>query len=185
MTSRHLILRLGHCGTPIQWLTPNSAATLVVRKQVVWSLGENTLTLNGGRNNIGQHSQLQLPTIIATQGTARTQRFSPALNNTLLFRRDRFICLYCGQRFAAAELSRDHVMPRARGGADTWENVVTACKRCNHHKACRTPEEACMPLLAVPYKPNIFEFTVLANHRILADQMAFLSRGLSKRFRSV
>ncbi|MFZ5605064.1 MAG: HNH endonuclease, partial [Pseudomonadota bacterium] len=77
----------------------------------------------------------------------------------------------------------DHIMPRARGGADTWENVVTACKRCNHHKACRTPEEASMPLLAVPYKPNIFEFTVLANHRILADQMAFLSRGLSERFR--
>lgn len=184
MTSRHLILRLGHCGTPIQWLTPACAAILVVKSQVVWSLGDNTLTLRGGRNSNGQRSQLALPTIMATQGAARTQGFSPALNNALLFRRDRFICLYCGKRFAAGELSRDHIMPRARGGADTWENVVTACKRCNHHKACRTPEEASMPLLAVPYKPNIFEFTVLANHRILADQMAFLSRGLSERFRT-
>lgn len=183
MTSQHLILRLGHCGTPIQWLTPASAASLVAKSQVAWSLGDNALTMHGGRNNSGQRSQLILPPIIATRGAARVQDFSPVLNNPMLFRRDQFICLYCGKRFAAGELSRDHVMPRARGGADTWANVVTACKPCNNHKACRTPDEASMPLLAVPYKPNIFEFTVLANHRILADQMAFLSRGLSERFR--
>ena len=182
MSVRHLILRLGQCGLPREWLTPATAASLLVRGQVIWSAGEQVSVLRGGRNRQGVRSRIDLPSIIATRGAVNVNDFSPALHNTLLFRRDRFVCLYCGQRFAAADLSRDHVFPRARGGADVWENVVTACKRCNQHKACRTPEEAQMPLLAVPYKPNLFEFAVLANHRILSDQMAFLQGGLSVRF---
>ena len=182
MTYRNLVLRLRHCGTPIQWLPPNVAATLIVKNQVVWFSGETVAVLRGGKSKSGERSQLALPAIIATQSRTRLPRFSPALSNALLFRRDRFVCLYCGNRFAGAELSRDHVVPRAQGGADIWENVVTACKPCNHRKDCRTPEQAGMPLLAVPYKPNIYEFTVLANHRILADQMQFLSKGLSARF---
>ncbi len=183
MSVRHLILRLGQCGLPRQWVTQESAATLMVRGQVLWSLGEPLTVLRGGQNQSGDRSRLRLPSIIATRGAVNLEEFSPALNNTLLFRRDRHICLYCGRRFATAELSRDHVFPRARGGADVWENVVTACKPCNAAKACRTPDEAGMPLLAVPYKPNLFEFTVLANHRIRADQMAFLQTGLTVRFR--
>lgn len=182
MVTWHLILRLGRCGTPLQWLTPQSAAVLIARDQVIWSLGEDALVLRGGRNVIGEQSRLSIPSIIATRGAVKLETFCPGLTNSLLFRRDQHLCLYCGKRFPLHDLSRDHVMPRSRGGPDGWENVVTACKRCNHHKACRTPEEASMPLLAVPYKPNIFEYTVLANRRILTDQMAFLKSGFSSRF---
>jgi hypothetical protein len=52
--------------------------------------------------------------------------------------------------------------------------VVTACKRCNARKGSRSPEEAHMPLLAIPYVPNLAEYLVLRNRRILADQMEFL-----------
>lgn len=63
--------------------------------------------------------------------------------------------------------------PRSRR-KDVWTNVATACQRCNHAKGAKTPEEANMPLLAVPFRPNVYERFYLMNRRILADQMAFL-----------
>ena len=71
-------------------------------------------------------------------------------------------------------LTRDHVKPVSRGGGNHWLNVVTACKRCNTRKGSKTPEEASMPLLAIPYVPNVAEYLVLRNRRILGDQMEFL-----------
>ncbi len=61
-----------------------------------------------------------------------------------------------------------------QGGRDTWNNVVTACRRCNNHKAGRTPEQAGMQLLAVPFTPTHAEYIYLQGRRVLADQMEFL-----------
>jgi len=58
-------------------------------------------------------------------------------------------CIYCGK----PSESIDHVLPRSRGGTDNWENVTTACLRCNVQKGNRTPEEANMPLNRKPYRP--------------------------------
>jgi 5-methylcytosine-specific restriction endonuclease McrA len=91
-----------------------------------------------------------------------------------LFRRDGHLCLYCGHQFRDGNLTRDHVVPLSKGGRDVWSNVVTACRGCNTRKGCRTPEQAKMALLAVPYVPNWAEFLALSNRRILADQMQFL-----------
>jgi hypothetical protein len=88
--------------------------------------------------------------------------------------RDAHLCLYCGERFGARDLSRDHVTPLSKGGLDIWNNVVTACKRCNNHKAGRTPEQAGMALLAVPFVPTHAEYVYLQGRRVLADQMEFL-----------
>ena len=82
--------------------------------------------------------------------------------------------MYCGEQHASRGLSRDHVMPLSRGGTDAWNNVVTACKRCNNRKAGRTPEQAGMELLAVPFTPTHAEYIYLQGKRILADQMEFL-----------
>jgi hypothetical protein len=63
----------------------------------------------------------------------------------------------------------------SRGGSDSWENVVTACYRCNNQKGSRTPEEwGKHNLLAVPYVPNKAEYLFLQNRRIVADQQEFL-----------
>ncbi|MBT3410003.1 MAG: HNH endonuclease, partial [Halieaceae bacterium] len=104
------------------------------------------------------------------------QHFAPPLCNRTLFRRDDHRCLYCGQQHTRGELTRDHVRPTSRGGLDRWENVVAACRRCNWQKDDKTPEEASMPLLAVPFRPNPYEWHFLAKDRILADQMEYLSR---------
>jgi hypothetical protein len=82
--------------------------------------------------------------------------------------------MYCGERFPSSQLSRDHVRPLSQGGRDTWTNVVTACRRCNNHKAWRTPEQAGMQLIAVPFKPTYAEYIYLKGRRVLADQMEYL-----------
>jgi 5-methylcytosine-specific restriction endonuclease McrA len=71
--------------------------------------------------------------------------------------RDRFACQYCGQPFAAHDLTFDHVVPRSRGGRTTWTNVVAACGRCNLHKGSRMPRDAGMHLLKWPVEPTSFQ----------------------------
>lgn len=68
--------------------------------------------------------------------------------------RDRKCCQYCGMELSFRKMTVDHVMPRSRGGLGKWDNIVTACKKCNTLKANRTPEEAKMKLLNVPRKPT-------------------------------
>jgi 5-methylcytosine-specific restriction endonuclease McrA len=75
--------------------------------------------------------------------------------------RDRDVCQYCGTQPGRSHLTVDHVLPRSRGGATSWENVVTACRDCNHRKGGRTPEEANMVLLSVPRQPQFVAFALL------------------------
>lgn len=58
-----------------------------------------------------------------------------------VYRRDGFRCVYCGAKPPQAKLTIDHVIPRARGGPNTWENCVTACVSCNARKADRLPQD--------------------------------------------
>lgn len=69
-----------------------------------------------------------------------------------VIKRDGSKCQYCGKK--AVEMTIDHIIPRSRGGADTWENLTTACVKCNNRKGSRTPEEADMKILSKPRKPN-------------------------------
>ncbi len=71
-----------------------------------------------------------------------------------IFERDKNTCQYCGRRMPKPELTLDHVVPRSRGGVDSWDNLVLACMACNVKKANRTPDEARMPLVRKPVKPT-------------------------------
>lgn len=154
---------------------------------IAWSAGETMFTFHGGCNRItGLRSSVTVNSIIAVKGRLREApgaTLVPPLSNRELFQRDGQLCMYCGSRFPANLLTRDHVRPLSQGGCDAWNNVVTACKSCNHTKGARTPEQAGMALLAIPYVPNRAEYLVLSNRRILADQMAFLSRRFRRRSR--
>ncbi len=172
-----LILTLDHAGIPIDWLHWQDVVNLYVRQQIAWTASETTIRIYGGTSQLtGRRSFIDLNTIIAIRGAnASKYKFAtPTLTNRALFNRDHHTCMYCGNRFKTALLTRDHVKPRAKGGKDNWNNVVTACKACNVSKACRTPSEAHMPLLALPYAPNHAEAMILSNRRILVDQMDFL-----------
>ncbi len=100
----------------------------------------------------------------------------------MLFRRDRMICAYCGETFARGDLTRDHIVPRSKGGADTWTNCVTACLRCNQAKGARRVDDF-RPLLYVPYAPCRNEQFILSRRTILADQMDYLAAKLPKHSR--
>lgn len=128
----------------------------------------------------GERSYMDIHPVIAVRGATWHKHPVPSLTNASLFKRDRYTCMYCGRNFTHNLLTRDHVNPKAKGGTDMWTNVVAACKRCNNHKADRTPEQAGMPLLAVPYTPNQYEFLYLTGRNILADQMDFLRSGFNK-----
>jgi 5-methylcytosine-specific restriction endonuclease McrA len=184
-TTRVLSLDAG--GRILDWISWQDAACLYVREAVAWTLGEPCLTLHGGfRHDSGDQSVLRLHPIVASRGRCHTDTAdpSPALSNAALFARDRYLCLYCGRRCTRGELTRDHVVPLSRGGLDIWENVVSACLACNLKKGSRLPQQAGMPLLAVPYKPSWVEHLILSNRNILADQMEFLVHHLPRRRRS-
>jgi 5-methylcytosine-specific restriction endonuclease McrA len=75
--------------------------------------------------------------------------------------RDRETCQYCGVQPGRSQLTVDHIMPRSRGGLTTWDNVVAACRECNHRKGGRTPDEANMLLLTTPRQPQFVAFALL------------------------
>ncbi|GAB3060340.1 HNH endonuclease [Stenotrophomonas tumulicola] len=178
------LLSLDAHGRVLDWINWQDASCLYARGAVAWTLGDPCLHIHGGTNRAsGLRSGLDLHPIIATRGHARSRAPDPTpnLTNAALFARDAHLCLYCGQQFSRPVLTRDHVKPLSKGGLDCWENVVTACFHCNSRKSNRTPQQAGMPLLAVPFRPSWIEHLILSNRNILADQMAFLKAQLPKR----
>ena len=172
------VLRTDASGMPLEWLGYQEAAKLYHLGMVAYSCGSLLYTLHGGINSrSGLRSQIEVSSIIATLHHHKKDRvavYVPPLSNPALFRRDNHLCLYCGYQFRPGDLSRDHVQPISQGGQDAWANVVTACKRCNNHKAGRTPEQARMQLLAIPFTPTHAEYVYLQGRRVLSDQMEFL-----------
>jgi len=181
MEIEHLqVLRTDASGMPQEWIGYQDAAKLYHLGQIAYTCGTSLYTLRGGFNaRTGRRSVIEVNSIVATYshhggGHKIDPNYVPPLNNPALFRRDDHLCLYCGQRFHHRVLSRDHITPISMGGVDGWNNVVTACKRCNNHKAGRTPEQAGMQLLAIPFAPTHAEYVYLQGRRILNDQMEFL-----------
>lgn len=73
-----------------------------------------------------------------------------------ILRRDNYKCCYCGR--SDRQLTIDHLVPKAKGGIDSWENLVCACVSCNNKKGDKTPEQANMKLIQKPFKPNHIMF---------------------------
>lgn len=94
-----------------------------------------------------------LPAVIRLRQYLRLYHRGVAFTRRNVLLRDKFQCQYCGDRPAMRELTLDHVVPRSRGGAMSWENVVAACQTCNHRKGSRTPREARMILRRAPSRP--------------------------------
>jgi len=92
------------------------------------------------------------PSVIRLVYLIKRPRPRVKLTRREIFIRDNFTCQYCGRQ--VSDLTLDHVIPRSRGGQHTWENLVSACKPCNHRKGGKTLSEAKMTLRQQPYEPT-------------------------------
>ena len=180
------VLALDIGGIPRQWISYDDAITYHAKDAVAWSMGEIVARYRGGIQNDGTMSYIETPSIIAIKGHGFDPRKHGmvALTNKTLFGRDRNVCAYCGDHFPNSNhLSRDHIMPKSKGGTNSWMNVVTACKDCNSKKSDKTLKESRMELLYAPYVPNHYENMILQHRTILADQMEYLLQGVPKHSR--
>jgi hypothetical protein len=183
-----LILLLDSNGQPNRWVNWQTATVYHSKGLVSWSLGNNETVIRGGNNRMtGTQSIITTSSIIAIKGEGKGKRKNrpPSLNNRELFCRDRHLCAYCGKIHPDSKLTRDHVIPKSKGGKDIWTNVVTACGSCNSKKDDRLLEDCGMKLLYIPYMPTRAEHLILSNRNVLADQMEFLMAFLpeSSRFK--
>ena len=133
------VLQLDIQGTPQAWISLEHAALHVATGSVAWFDGDGPLaTLRGGFNVVrGRQSLIDVHPIIALHGASKTNLFDivPAFTKAKLFRRDRFTCAYCGQRFHERELSCEHIVPQSRGGRWIWMNLCR--RRLNSEPPCR------------------------------------------------
>jgi 5-methylcytosine-specific restriction endonuclease McrA len=95
---------------------------------------------------------IHCPSVIRLSHIIRRPQPRARLSRREIFIRDNYTCQYCGVR--TRDLTLDHVIPRSKGGPHTWENLVSACKNCNHRKGGKTIAEARMPLARAPKEPK-------------------------------
>ena len=99
---------------------------------------------------------MPMPSIVRLSRLVHVPRKRILLNRKNIIKRDGHQCQYCGTR--DAPITVDHIVPKDRGGGDTWENLVCACVECNAKKRNRTPREAGMRMLKKPRKPGYLFF---------------------------
>ena len=139
---------------PLRVVHWQKAVTLLWREKVeVLEVYERQI--HGVSSAIPLPSVMRLHSMIRLRDRHRAVKFSRAN----IFIRDGYCCQYCAKVFRPAELTFDHILPVSRGGRKTWENIVTACWRCNNRKSGRTPKEAGMRLLKNPVRPRWTQMT--------------------------
>ncbi len=103
-------------------------------------------------------AEYRAPAVIRLQDLIRRPRPRVKLSRREIFIRDGYTCQYCGRQ--SSDLTLDHVVPRHRGGGHTWDNLVAACKTCNHRKGGKLLEEARLRLARRPVEPRCDIYSV-------------------------
>ena len=104
------------------------------------------------------------PSVIRLQHHIKRPRPRVRLSRREVFARDRHTCQYCGKQ--THDLTLDHIVPRHRGGAHTWDNLVAACKTCNHRKGGKSLEESRMHLTRAPFEPRCDVYTLFTPYLV-------------------
>ena len=136
-----------------------------------------TLPVRDGDNAVRTaHSIIRVPTVVVAVNFAKVPKKRPKLCARTIRERDGNRCQYTGRSLAPDEGNLDHVLPRSRGGRDTWENLVWAAKEVNQRKADRLPHEAGLKLLNVPRAPKELPASALIrNAHGVAEWKLFLN----------
>ncbi len=124
-----------------------------VRRALVLVIGGKAEVLEAGPRSLqSAHASYIAPSVIRLVYLIRRPRPRVKLTRREIFIRDNYTCQYCDRQ--VADLTIDHVIPRSRGGLHVWDNVVSACKQCNHRKGGKSIAEARMALHKQPHEPR-------------------------------
>ena len=120
---------------------------------------------------------LSLPSIIRLKKYINYRFSEITLNRKNIFRRDNYTCQYCSEKCSPTRLTIDHIIPKYKGGENSWKNLVTACKFCNSKKGNLSLNNIDMELIKKPIKPNfMFHFQKeICNHHDSWKQYLFLN----------
>ena len=97
---------------------------------------------------------IKIPAVVRLLRAFRRHAKPVKFSRINIYARDGYRCQYCGTKCSISELTYDHVIPRAKGGKTTWDNIVTCCYPCNYAKGSRTPAEAKLSLRSTPVRPE-------------------------------
>lgn len=113
---------------------------------------------------------IKIPAVVRLLRAFRRHAKPVKFSRINIYARDGYKCQYCGTKCTISELTYDHVVPRAKGGRTTWENIVTCCYPCNYQKGNRTPTEAKMALRSTPTRPEwVPAVTIRVSTRSMPD----------------
>ena len=149
-------------GSPVLVLNQNYEPINVTnaRRALTLVLSSKAEVLETGEERLNSPStSVECPSVIRLQYMVRRPHRRISLTRREVFLRDDYTCQYCGQR--TRNLTLDHVVPRSKGGAHTWDNLVSACSPCNHKKGRRTIEQARMHLRSLPREPRPNVYTIV------------------------
>ena len=127
--------------------------TTVIRGFVLVSKGKAEILKASANPILSGYETHTRPLIIRLLNYVRYRVKNLRINRNRVFKRDNFECVYCGSK---KYLTIDHVIPKSKGGNNSWGNLVTCCSPCNRHKGDKTPEEAGMKLRKRPFEPTLF-----------------------------
>lgn len=135
-----------------------------VRRAIVLVLREKAELLEVTRQVLRSNREVMpVPLVIRLVHYVRLPHRKVPSTRAAVMLRDAYTCQYCGEMPGRNLLTVDHVIPRSRGGRHNWENLVSACTRCNQKKGSLTPEEAGMHLIRKPFEPSYVALVLLSN----------------------
>jgi hypothetical protein len=134
--------------------------TSLVRGFILVDKGKAEVLKSGDIPIVSGQRNFIRPLIIRLLNYVRFRVKPLKINRQRIFKRDGFRCAYCD---TSKNLTIDHIMPKSRGGGNTWMNLITCCKNCNRIKDNKTPEEAGMRLIRKPFEPSIFSEVINPN----------------------
>jgi len=123
------------------------------------------------------NGKMKYPSVLRLVEPIRRNYFNANFSRVAVVKRDKSSCQYCGKKLSAANVTIDHVLPKAQGGGTTFANCVVACQICNNKKSDKTPEQAHMPLLKRPVHPafSATKFAMNQNEEWCEDWNDFLN----------
>ena len=139
------VLLLNSSYEPISVINGKKAIIMLMTKKVDYI--EKTKLLISS-----EKLKMSLPLIVKLKSYIYLNKRKISLTRKNIFKRDNYKCQYCGKN--TSSLTIDHVIPKNKGGRDSWENLVSACKTCNLNKGNTLLKDTAMSLIKIPKKPN-------------------------------